>query len=86
MQGQDALLPHVLGWHELYAGPGGGLTDRRGIGSIVLLALLHERFDRFGCDQLHCMAEAGEYARPVMGGATGLQHDCAALLFLEERD
>ena len=86
MQGQDALLLHVLGWHELHAGPRGGIADRRRIGRIVLLSLLHEGFDRFGGNQFHRVTEAGQQPRPVMGGATSLHHDRAALLFIEERD
>jgi hypothetical protein len=52
MQGQDALLLHVLGRNELHVGPRGGHADRRGIGRIVLLSLLHEGFDGFGGNHL----------------------------------
>jgi hypothetical protein len=86
MQGQHALLLHGLGRHELGIGPGSGFADRCGVGRIVLLALLHERFDRFGGNQFYCVTEAGEHPRPVMRGATGLHHHRATFLFLEERD
>ena len=86
MQGQDALLLYGLGRDELSIGSGGGFADRCGIGRIVLLTLLHEGFDGFGCNQFHRVTEAGEYARPVMRSATGLHHHRAAFLFLEERD
>src|SRR5271156_4857642 len=86
MQGQNALLLHALGWDELDVGPRGGFTDRRGIGRVVLLSLLHERLDGFGCNQLHRMTKTSEYAGPVMGSATGLHHDRAGRLLLKKRD
>src|SRR4051794_6840335 len=86
MQDQDPLLLHALDRDKLDVRPRGRLADRRGVGGIVLLALLDEGFDRFGGNQLHRMTEAAENARPVMRGATGLHHHRATLLLLEEGD
>ena len=61
-------------------------TDRRRIGGIVLLALLHERPDRLGRDQLHLVPKAGQHAGPVMRRTARLHDDRAGLLLLEERD
>src|SRR5436305_204511 len=59
---------------------------RRGVGGIILLALLDEGFDRFGGKQLHRVTKAAEDTRPVMRGATGLHHHHTTLLLLKEGD
>jgi hypothetical protein len=86
MQGQDALLLHALGRHELHVGPGRGFTDRSGICGIVLLSLLYKGLHRFGRDQLHAVPEAGQHAGPVVGGATSFHDDRTSRLLLKERD
>ena len=56
------------------------------IGSVVLLALLDERADRLGRDQLHLVPKAGQHTSPVMRRAARLHDDCARCLLLEKRD
>jgi hypothetical protein len=86
MQGQDALLLQALGWYERHVWPGRGLADCGDVGGVVLLALLDERPDRLGRDQLHGMSKAGQHARPVMSGAARLHHDRASCLIFKEGD
>src|SRR6478609_11575943 len=49
------------------------------------LPYLDEGFDRCGGKQLHRVTKAGQNARPVMRGTTGLHHHRATFLLLEER-
>ena len=62
---------------KLHVGPGCGRAECRRIGGIVLLALLHERLDRLGRDQLHVMSKAGQHAGPMMCRAARLHDDRA---------
>ena len=64
----------VLGFDEAHLGPLRRDDDRLGIGGIVLLAL-HEGADILGRDQLHLMAEPGEFTGPEMRTSASLHHD-----------
>lgn len=49
------LLLNALDWHEAHVGSGDGLTDRCGIGRIVLTSFAREAVggDELGCHQAH---------------------------------
>src|SRR5271168_1343029 len=83
---RESWLLYALDWHELHVRPGGGLADRLGVGGIVFLPLLHERFDRLGRDQLHRVSKASEDTGPMMSSATSLHDHGASFLLLKERD
>jgi len=86
VQRQRALLFQALHRHELHLRAARGLAQRRGVGRVVLAALLHERADGLGRDQLHRVAEAGQHTPPVVRGPARLQHHGARGLRLEEPD
>ena len=65
MQGKDALLLDGLDWHETHVRSADCLTDRFSIGCIGLVPLdvgLHI----LRGDQLHGVAEAGQFTAPMM--------------------
>jgi hypothetical protein len=85
-QGQDALLLHAFGRHELDIWPRGRFADRGGIGSIVLLSLLNKGLHHLRRNQLHAVPKAGQHAGPVMGAAAGFHDHRTSRLLLKECD
>ena len=80
-QGLTNLQDHALGLlrdrfrrHEMHPRTPGGLTDCFGVVAIVFAAF-DKGFDVLRRDETHRVAERGQFASPIMGGATGFQGD-----------
>lgn len=80
---RGGLFGLTLHGHEAHGRTLRGLTDRFGIGRIVLLPL-DEGLHVGRRDQLHCVAELADLPAPVMRAGTGLHSDDARGLSGEE--
>ena len=74
MQHQIVLLLGALHRNKTHCRPLHGLSDRFGVGGVVLLAL-HVGLYIFWRNELDVMAQRLELPRPVMGRGTGFKAD-----------
>jgi hypothetical protein len=78
------LLVRALEGHKAHGRALGGLADRLGISSAVLLSL-DKGLDVSGRDEADRVAELGDLATPVVSAATGLQGHGTGRQRCEER-
>ena len=82
MNNSGGLLFHRPDWNEAHRGAADRFADRGGVGGIGLVTA-KVSLDVGRWDQADIVAKPGEFAGPVMGGATGFHADKAGRQFGE---